>query len=368
MTNAFDRRRLVAGIGAAAAALAMGRDAFAAQSTPVAAVSLDPSTPEQLGAPSVAEATVSTAAEPAPIGPIFEPYASYGTDAAPGEFPREVRHAFGTTRLEAKPERLITLDSGELDAAISMGLVPVGAVEYTKDSMATFARERVGDVPLVGTLDEPDIEAILGLSPDLMISSKLRHDQTIYDQLTQISPAVFSLQPGVTFKLNFKLYAQAFGREVEGAAFIKKYEDGVRALNAMLPNPRPTASIVNIRAQEVRYYQRANFLGMVLTDLGFPRNDLENVDDFAFFGSQENLGDYAAGDFLIVAVADAAKGDVADQMLESDVWQTLPAVQSGNVLMADSNTFIGGVGYGSAGDVVNTIAAHFGFDPVIVHA
>jgi iron complex transport system substrate-binding protein len=230
-----------------------------------------------------------------------------------------------------------------------------------------YSKERVGDIPLVGTLDEPDLEAILGLTPDLIISSKLRHDQAMYDRLTQIAPAVFALQPGVTFKLNFKLYAQALGREAEGAAFIRTYEDGVRALNAQLPNPRPTASIVNFRADEVRYYQRANFLGMVLTDLGFPRNPAENVDDFAFFGSQENLGDYAAGDFLIVAVADAAKGEVADEILASDIWQTLPAVQSGNVLMADANTFIGGVGYGAAGDVVNTIAAHFGLDPVIAH-
>jgi iron complex transport system substrate-binding protein len=311
--------------------------------------------------------SASTAEGAAPVGPIFEPYAGYGTTSAPGEFPREITHAFGTTRLETKPERLVTLDSGELDAAVSMGLIPVGAVEYTRDSMATFSRERVGDVPLVGTLDEPDLEDILGLTPDLIISSKLRHDQDVYDRLVQIAPAVFSLQPGVTFKLNFKLYAQAMGREVEGAAFIKKYEDGVRALNALLPNPRSTVSIVNIRAGEVRFYQRANFLGMVLTDLGFPRNDVENVDDFAFIGSQENLGEYAAGNFVIVAVADAAKGEEADQILASDVWQTLPAVKSGNVLMADANTFIGGVGYGAAGDVVNTIATHFGLDSVIVH-
>jgi iron complex transport system substrate-binding protein len=359
-------------MAAAGAGVALGsRGAFAQSSTPAATptagISLDPSTPEQLGAPAVPEPSVSTQPEPAPVGPIFAPYAEYGTDAAPGEFPREVRHAFGTTTIEAKPERLVTLDSGELDAAVSMGLIPVGAVEYTRDSMASYSKERVGDIPLVGTLDEPDLEAILGLTPDLIISSKLRHDQAMYDRLTQIAPAVFALQPGVTFKLNFKLYAQALGREAEGAAFIRTYEDGVRALNAQLPNPRPTASIVNIRADEVRYYQRANFLGMVLTDLGFPRNPAENVDDFAFFGSQENLGDYAAGDFLIVAVADAAKGEVADEILASDIWQTLPAVQSGNVLMADANTFIGGVGYGAAGDVVNTIAAHFGLDPVIAH-
>ncbi|MEJ7838026.1 MAG: iron-siderophore ABC transporter substrate-binding protein, partial [Thermomicrobiales bacterium] len=344
----LNRRHLVAGIGASAIALGIGGNRVMAQATPqsspVAGLSLDPSTPEEMGAPGVPEATVSTASDASPVGPLFASYADFGTDAEPGVFPRDVRHAFGTTVLETQPERLITLDSGELDAAVSMGLVPVGAVEYTRDSMATYSRERVGDIPLVGTLDEPDIEAILGLSPDLMISSKLRHDQAIYDQLVQIGPAVFSLAPGVTFKLNFKLYAQALGRKAEGAAFIKKYEDGVRALNALLPNPRPTTSIVNVRAAELRFYQRSNFLGMILTDLGFPRNEPENVDDFAFFGSQENLGEYAAGEFLIVAVADAAVGDVADQVLASDVWQTLPAVQSGNLLMADTNTFIGGVG------------------------
>jgi iron complex transport system substrate-binding protein len=365
------RRTLLGGSAALATGTILGKTAVVAQTpdaSPVAtALSLDPATPAELGAPEVPAASMSTAPEAAPMGPIFEPYAAYGTDAAWGEFPRTIRHAMGETTLETKPERLVTLDSGELDAAVSMGLIPVGAVEYTKDSMALFARERVGDIPLVGTLDEPDVEAILGLDPDLIISSELRHDRALYDTMNGIAPSVWSLQPGVTFKLNFKLYAQAMGREQEGAEFIHAYNEGVRALNAQLPNPRPTVSIVNIRAQEVRFYQRANFLGQVLTDLGFPRREPENIDDFAFFGSQENLLEYASGDFLIVAVADAAKGEVADQILNSDVWQTLPAVQNGNVLMADANTFIGGVGYGAAGDVVNTIAEHFGLAPTIVH-
>jgi iron complex transport system substrate-binding protein len=275
-----------------------------------------------------------------------------------------VRHALGTVTIEQQPERIVTLDAGELDSAVYLGLIPVGAVEFEASRFPDQIAQRVESIRVVGTLDEPDIEAIVGLRPDLIISSVLRHDEAIYNNLTPLAPTVFSTEPGVTFKHNFKLYAQAMGREVEARALLDRYEDGVRALNAQLPNPRPTTSIVQIRTDHVRYYQRANFLGQVLTDMGFPRNELENVDDFAYFGSQEELGTHADGEFLILTVS-SGENELAAEILNGPIWESLPAVKAGNVLEAPSEVFIAGVSYGSALQVLNIVCGHFGLDPVV---
>jgi len=344
-----------------------GTPATAAVASPASgdAIDLASSSPADLGAPEVPAAAVSTADGAVPEAVAFAPYAEFGTDAAAGVFPRTVRHAFGETTIEARPERVVVLDSGELDAAIYLGVTPVGAAEYLASGLPAYVANRVTEIQLIGTTAEPDLEAILALKPDLILSSKLRHDETMYGLLSNIAPTVFAERPGVTFKQNFVLYAQALGREVEARTVIDLYEQGARDLNALLPSPRPTTSIVQIRPDSVRFYQRANFLGQILTDLGFPRSDAENVDDFAFDGSIENLGEYANGEFVILAVQGGEDNEFAPEVISSPVWGSLPAVQAAQVLEAASDTFIGGIGYGAAMDVINTIGEFFGQPAVI---
>ncbi|MBO0791975.1 MAG: hypothetical protein J2P36_13650, partial [Ktedonobacteraceae bacterium] len=44
---------------------------------------------------------------------------------------RTIKHAMGETKVPASPKRVVVLDTGELDAVISLGIIPVGAVEAT---------------------------------------------------------------------------------------------------------------------------------------------------------------------------------------------------------------------------------------------
>src|SRR3712207_5901798 len=42
---------------------------------------------------------------------------------------RVIEHAMGETEITGRPERIVVLDTGELDSAITLGVKPVGAVE-----------------------------------------------------------------------------------------------------------------------------------------------------------------------------------------------------------------------------------------------
>ncbi len=48
---------------------------------------------------------------------------------------RTVEHAMGETETEGTPERVVVLDTGELDSAMSLGVRPVGAVEGVVDGL-----------------------------------------------------------------------------------------------------------------------------------------------------------------------------------------------------------------------------------------
>ena len=63
-----------------------------------------------------------------------------------------------------------------------------------------------------GCCNEPDLEAITALKPDLILGSKFRQEK-FYDELSAIAPTVFTEKVGITWKENFLLDGQALGKE-----------------------------------------------------------------------------------------------------------------------------------------------------------
>lgn len=289
------------------------------------------------------------------------PYANYGTDAAPGEFPRTIRHENGETVLETKPERIVALELGTIDTLSLLDLPPVGIVDYNPLPLGDEMELFLADVPLVATWGEVNAEDILVTEPDLITADSSR-DAVLSD----LGPTMYlsGAGSGVLWKEVFEMSILALGEEERGAAIVELYEDRVRALNAALPSPRPSISFIRVQAGSIRYHLRNNFAARILTDLGFPRPEPQNVDDFVYVNmSLETLGEYAEGDIVIVATdaGDDAKA-FADEMLSGGAWQSLEAVKNDSVWMVDSSTWIAGVGYRGSDRVLDDIATYFGID------
>ncbi|HVG96412.1 MAG TPA: iron-siderophore ABC transporter substrate-binding protein [Chloroflexota bacterium] len=344
-----------AATGAAAVSGAAGAGAPAAGG----ALRLVPLPPGQLGAPAVPAPAASTAPGAVPHDPAVAVYNAYGTDAAPGVFPRTVRHGTGTTELPRAPQRVLPLDSGELDSVVQLGVKPIGYLDHDPRLMPDYLVEALKGLPTVGTLAEPNLEAIAALAPDLMLTSKIRHEQ-LADRLKAIGPTVFGERTGVVWKQNFALHARAMGREAQADATVKEYEARVKALNAALPSPRPTVSVVRVTATNLRYYQRANYSGTILNDLGFPRPAAQNVDDFALLNqSLETLGPMGDADVIVVCPTEGEQMGLLREMRNSGLWQNLGAVKQGRVLMALDDVWMAGIGYRSAGVILEDIARFF---------
>jgi iron complex transport system substrate-binding protein len=112
------------------------------------------------------------------------------TDAA---FPVTIEHRFGTTTIDALPERVLTVGFNEQDFALAFDVVPVGVREFLGYDAPNrpWAPETVRgkDIPTVGANDL-DFEKIASLDPDLILGINSYVDQAAYDKLAVIAPTV----------------------------------------------------------------------------------------------------------------------------------------------------------------------------------
>lgn len=264
---------------------------------------------------------------------------------------RTVEHAMGSSEVPAEPERVVVLDTGELDSALTLGVTPVGATEAVAGEGLPEYLEGTEDIELVGTIEEPNLETISTLEPDLILSSSLRHE-AIYDQLSGIAPTVFTEQTGVTWRENFDKHAEALGREDEAEEVVAEYEQATADFQERLGEDPPTVSVVRFIADDTRIYQKENFIGTILEDVGLPRPESQDVEDFALLNvSAEAIPDMD-GDVIFTTVY-GEESDTAKAQVESDpLWQNLQAVQQGRVYEVSDDLWMLGLGYTAAEGVL----------------
>ncbi|MCI2417434.1 iron-siderophore ABC transporter substrate-binding protein [Saccharopolyspora sp. K220] len=112
-----------------------------------------------------------------------------------GVFPVTVEHLYGTTEIKSPPSRVVTLGLSDQDAALALGVKPVGVVDWfkerpygkwpwTKDLWSGTQPE------IVGEREEYNMEKIAQLRPDLIIAAYSGMSKEQYDTLSQIAPVV----------------------------------------------------------------------------------------------------------------------------------------------------------------------------------
>ncbi|MDP8930111.1 MAG: iron-siderophore ABC transporter substrate-binding protein [Actinomycetota bacterium] len=278
------------------------------------------------------------------------PTAVDGTEQA--AFPRTLTHAMGTTTIPAPPQRVVVLDTGELDSVTALGITPVGAVRApVEDGLLDYLQAETQGTQLVGTISEPDLEKIATLNPDLILSSKLRHE-AIYDELSQIAPTVFTETVGVVWKDNFLVHAEALGAQEQAAKMLADYEQRANELGQRVGDR--TISLVRFLPDEIRLYQKESFIGTILSDVGLPRPPSQDVADFAAVVGPEQV-ELMDGD-VIFYTSYGPPGETAQpQVVTSQLWQNLDAVQQGDVHEVPDDYWMLGIGIQAANLVLDDL-------------
>lgn len=281
------------------------------------------------------------------------------TTTEPDAGTRTVEHAMGITEVPADPQRVVVLDSSFLDAALALGVVPVGATEASDGfGMPDYLAAEVPDIAVVGLTNEPNLEAIAALDPDLIFGAKVRHE-ALYDKLSGIAPTVFTASSGTNWKDGLAVTADALGRADEARALLEDYEARAADVGERVDADGSRASIVRfLLPDEIRLYGPATFSGTVLTDIGFDlgEHDWNQYSMALISGEQLGLADADVVFATAYGGTDTAQFEDAFSSLQP-LWDSVPAVADGRQHWVADDTWMTGIGLIGAGLILDDVEA-----------
>ncbi|WP_114597597.1 ABC transporter substrate-binding protein [Renibacterium salmoninarum] len=291
-----------------------------------------------------------------------------GSDAS---FPLTLQHAMGSTTIPEKPLRIVALDPSYVDATLLLGGKLVGYAQYRQDPKSPFARylgdvsEQTKDAVNVGTMAEPNLEKILDLKPDLIISAKVRQE-ALYPQLAKIAPTVFSQSTGPTWKQNIVLLGTAMGEKAKAESLVASYVADAKKLGAeiLAKDPAATYSLVRFVGESTaRLYSSKSFIGEIMNDMGIPRPQgaPDSTDQIFVTLSTEEILKADAKTILVATWkttgSEGEKAVAQSQEFESNpLWSRL----TGKKVEVDDATFVASVSIQGARAVMAELAKSYG--------
>ncbi|RKT83014.1 iron complex transport system substrate-binding protein [Saccharopolyspora antimicrobica] len=278
--------------------------------------------------------------------------------AAPESGARVITHAKGQTTITGTPQRVVVLDTGELDAVLALGIKPVGTVlPDANKNLQPYLAEKAGDIEIVGTIGSPNLEKITALQPDLILSSKIRDDEN-YEALSKIAPTVFAETVGKTWKENFLLDADALGKKAEAQQILDAYQQRAAEIGRQVGDPgAQRISMLRFIPGDIRLYNKGSFIGTILADAGFSRPANQEADTTHTKISREQIAQADGDQLFYAAYGDSAREQMND-VVGSVQWTTLGAVRAGKAVEVSDDTWFLGLGPIAANLVLDDLQKH----------
>ncbi|HWV23156.1 MAG TPA: iron-siderophore ABC transporter substrate-binding protein [Thermomicrobiales bacterium] len=305
-------------------------------------------------------AAIMTAAVPAVS--VLRAFAqSASPDSMPTGGTRIFTDAMGEVEIPANPQRIVVLDGPMLDAALSVGVTPIGATTgFADDPFPAYLGDRTEGIANVGIITEPNLEAIIELEPDLIIGTKVRHE-SIHPVLIEIAPTVFSETVGATWQNDFLLFTDAMNKKTEGENVIAQYRERIDAFKQATDGDRQDwrISIVRFLPGAVRLYYHKSFIGTILDDLEMPRAESQDSEDPVNWSEEISEEQIRLCDGThIFACAWGATGDTPLEAYDANpLWHSLDAVKNDRLYWVDDEYWMVGIGYIAANKVMDDLEA-----------
>jgi iron complex transport system substrate-binding protein len=167
--------------------------------------------------------------------------------------------------------------------SLALGIRPIASAYTQGFPLVKYLQGKVDLVESVGAVNSPDIEKILLLKPDLIVSSSGL--KGIYKQLSYIAPTVVLNIPfpPPNWKEQLGELATVLGKKEVSNQLMDGYWQRVEKLKQALGNRRNTMK-VSIANTSLEYgiwsYGEKHFSGSVLKDVGLERPESQRGDFF----------------------------------------------------------------------------------------
>ena len=270
--------------------------------------------------------------------------------------------------LPLEPTRVVTLSEPTTDNALALGITPVGAVSGRGQAgVAAYLADRAGDVPILGSVGTPNLEAVGAAHPDLILvdGTSVKSDDTdTLNALKQIAPVFYTARSGDDWRETFTRTADALGVTDEASTKLADYDAHVAAVSSRLNDGGyldQTYSVVRWQGDSAGLILKELPAGQALSALGMKRPanqdrngeghsepvSLENIDqidaDWIFFGTlgKSSVNNPSAGGATGVEASEAALAEAR----ASVGFGSLAAVRAGHVIPVDGSLWTSTGGY-----------------------
>ncbi|WP_213662944.1 iron-siderophore ABC transporter substrate-binding protein [Stutzerimonas stutzeri] len=278
---------------------------------------------------------------------------------------RQMTDALGNTvTVPEVPKRVITLSEIDLDTALTLGVTPVGTINGR--GQAAPPRYLDGKLPagieVVGDIDNPNLETLLELQPDLILTGPVKPEQLAI--LNEIAPTVITFNWARPWQESMQRTAQALNREAEAKAVLERYRARVEeARQRLAAHQGETLSIVRWNPKGPSYMFKDAFASTVAEDVGLrrPAHQQDRGHTHSMALSLESL-ELLDADWLVIGTL-ATSGEAVEAMNQAEqtpAFRQLSAIQAKRFGAVDGSLWTSLGGPMAALQVIEDIEALLG--------
>lgn len=272
----------------------------------------------------------------------------------------EIATARGPAEVPRDPRPLAVFDIPAVDTLAALGVIP----DAVPGNLYVDYLGAVGDAAEpVGTLFEPDLEALAALGPALILAGG--RSSTQVDSLDRVAPTLDMTIDDADLIADARQritdYGALFGREAEAEVLLDTF-DAKLAEAREAAEDEGRALIVMTNGPKLSAFGQGSRFGWIHSDLGLA----EAKDDVQAAGHGDAVSfEFIADtnpDWLIVidrGAAIGAEGASARETLANPLVETTRAWQEGQVIYLNPDLYIAGGGYSTMIATLDQLIAAF---------
>lgn len=270
-------------------------------------------------------------------------------------YPVVIKHAFGTTTIARKPQRVATVAWANHEVPLALGIVPVGMSKASwgdddDNGVLPWVEEKLDELDaetpvLFDETDGIDYEAVADTEPDVILAAYSGLTQEEYDTLSKIAPVVAfpEVQWGTSVDDMIEMNSKALGLEDEGEALIDElHADAEAALeaNSELKDKKVLFAYLDpADLSQIGYYTAIDTRpGYLHDNLGLPFpsivEDTADTEKFDLTVSAEEVAKFADVDVFVTYGDDA----LIAQLQADPLLSKIPAIAEGRIAILPNAT------------------------------
>ena len=224
-----------------------------------------------------------------------------------------------------------------------MGVQPIGV--SLGRQLPNYLTEKIDSIELVGTSEQPNLEKIYQLNPDLIVGLEL-YGESIYPELSQIAPTAVGKWSGYPdWREYFNFVARVLGKENEAKTVWNNYDRRIEELKTALGSSLQDIEVSFAYAccGVISIDTENSFSGSIMKEIVIrrPKSHAAVADGLVIL-SEERIPDIDADILFLSVYNDEESAKILANLQQKPLWNQLKAVQNQQVYFVNHDIWRGG--------------------------